>query len=58
MVAQLQSGVLLTREGTGHPSYFTSRCVEDVVNAYLLDLALPSPDLVCDSTNGLFERIE
>jgi pimeloyl-ACP methyl ester carboxylesterase len=57
MVAQLQSGVLLTREGTGHPSYFTSRCVEDAVNAYLLDLELPSPDLVCDSTNGLFERV-
>jgi pimeloyl-ACP methyl ester carboxylesterase len=56
MAAQLQSGVLLTREGTGHPSYFFSACVEDVVNAYLLDLTLPLPGFVCPSTGGIFER--
>lgn len=56
MAGQLASGVLLRRDGTGHPSYFESRCVEDAVNAYLLDLTLPEPGMVCDSTGGLRER--
>jgi hypothetical protein len=56
MAAQLDSGVLLTREGAGHPSYFASACVEEAVNAYLLDLSLPPPSLVCPSIDGLFER--
>ena len=47
MAASLESGVLLRHDGTGHPSYFTSACVEEAVNAYLLDLALPPPGLVC-----------
>jgi hypothetical protein len=47
---------MLTREGTGHPSYFLSACVEDAVNAYLVDLTLPAPGLVCPSTGGLLER--
>jgi hypothetical protein len=57
MASQLSSGVLLTREGTGHPSYFHSACVEDAVNVYLRDLTLPEPGLVCDSSGGLFERM-
>jgi pimeloyl-ACP methyl ester carboxylesterase len=56
MAGQLASAVLLTRDGTGHPSYFHSACVEDAVNAYLLDLTLPAPRLVCPSTGGLLER--
>ena len=56
MAGQLESGVLLRRDGTGHPSFFTSACVEEVVNAYLLELALPDPALVCPSTGGLLER--
>jgi pimeloyl-ACP methyl ester carboxylesterase len=55
MVAQLESGVLLIRDGTGHPSYFNSACVVDAVNAYLVDLTLPATGTVCDSTGGLFE---
>jgi pimeloyl-ACP methyl ester carboxylesterase len=57
MAASLESGVLLRHDGTGHPSYFTSACVEDAVNAYLLGLSLPAPDLVCTSGNGLFDRL-
>jgi pimeloyl-ACP methyl ester carboxylesterase len=57
MAANLESGVLLRHNGTGHPSYFTSACVEDAVNAYLLDLALPDPNLVCEQGNGLFDRL-
>jgi hypothetical protein len=54
MAGQLESGVLLRREGTGHPSYFESACVVEAVNAYLIDLTLPPPDLICPSTGGLF----
>jgi pimeloyl-ACP methyl ester carboxylesterase len=57
MAASLESGVLLRHDGTGHPSYFTSACVEDAVNAYLLGLSLPAQDLVCTSGNGLFDRL-
>jgi pimeloyl-ACP methyl ester carboxylesterase len=56
MAAQLESGLLLTREGSGHPSYFGSLCVENAVNAYLVDLTLPAPGTTCDSTGGLRER--
>jgi pimeloyl-ACP methyl ester carboxylesterase len=56
IASQMESGVLLTREGTGHPSFFFSSCVEDAVNVYLRDLTLPEPGLICDSTDGLFER--
>jgi pimeloyl-ACP methyl ester carboxylesterase len=57
MAASLESGVLLRHDGTGHPSYLISGCVEDAVNAYLLELTLPPPDLVCESGNGLFDRL-
>jgi hypothetical protein len=54
MAAQLDSGVLLTREGAGHPSYVLSACVAEAVNAYLVDLSFPPPGLVCPTTDGLF----
>ena len=57
MAGQLESGVLLRREGTGHPSYFESACVVEAVNAYLTDLTLPPPDLICPSTGGLFAGV-
>jgi pimeloyl-ACP methyl ester carboxylesterase len=56
MAAQLESGVLLTRDGPGHPSYLLSACVEEVVNAFLIELTLPNPGTVCPSTDGLFAR--
>ena len=57
MAASLESGVLLTRDGPGHPSYLLSSCVEDAVNAFLIDRSLPEPGLVCPSTSGLFARL-
>lgn len=57
LAGQLESGVLLRREGTGHPSYWNSACVTDAINAYLIDLSLPPTDLICPSTGGLFEGI-
>jgi pimeloyl-ACP methyl ester carboxylesterase len=57
MASALESGVLLRRDGAGHPSYVLSSCVEDVVNAFLVDLTLPEPGLVCPSVDGIFERV-
>lgn len=51
---QLEGSVLLTREGSGHTSYFLSRCVVEAVDAYLLELTLPEPGTVCDSAGGIF----
>jgi pimeloyl-ACP methyl ester carboxylesterase len=47
VASNLEQGVLLTREGTGHVAYFSSSCVRGVVDAYLFDLALPAPGTVC-----------
>ena len=57
MAGQLESAVLLRREGSGHPSYWNSACVLDAVNAYLRDLTLPPPELICPSTGGVFEGV-
>jgi pimeloyl-ACP methyl ester carboxylesterase len=54
MTGQLESAVLLRREGSGHPSYWNSACVLEAVNAYLRELTLPPPDLICPSTGGVF----
>ncbi len=44
---QLETGVLLTYNGTGHTSYGLDPCVDDVVDAYLIDLELPAEDIEC-----------
>lgn len=43
----LETGVLLTYNGTGHTSYGLHQCVDDVVDAYLIDLSVPSGDIEC-----------
>jgi pimeloyl-ACP methyl ester carboxylesterase len=46
---QLESGVILTRDGEGHLAYrYGSECIDGAVEAYLLDLALPAEGLVCE----------
>jgi len=44
---QLESGLLITREGEGHTGYLDSQCVEDAVDAYLLKLTVPKDGLTC-----------
>lgn len=45
---QLASGVLLTYRGEGHTIYAQgSACVDEVVNAYLLNLAVPAAGAAC-----------
>ena len=43
----LETGVLLTYNGTGHTSYGLDQCVDDVVDAYLIDLSVPPDDIEC-----------
>ena len=43
----LETGVLLTYNGTGHTSYGQDPCVDEVVDNYLIDLVLPSEDTEC-----------
>jgi pimeloyl-ACP methyl ester carboxylesterase len=43
----LDDAVLLTYEGEGHTSYGSSRCVDDAVTGYLLDLSVPAEGTVC-----------
>nr|BFF16590.1 hypothetical protein GCM10025730_01110 [Promicromonospora thailandica] len=49
MAERLDDAVLLTREGVGHTSYGTSGpCVDDAVDAVLIDGILPEDGTVCD----------
>jgi pimeloyl-ACP methyl ester carboxylesterase len=44
---ELDSGVLVTREGQGHTAYLVSSCVQRAVDAYLLGLTVPKTGLTC-----------
>jgi pimeloyl-ACP methyl ester carboxylesterase len=48
LAGQLDSSVLITREGEGHTSYADSACVEKAVDAYLLELKTPKEGLTCE----------
>ncbi len=45
---QLESGILVTHRGEGHTIYAQGdKCIDDVVNAYLLNLAVPAEGISC-----------
>lgn len=45
---QLSSGILITRVGEGHTGFNKGNaCVDDAVNAYLIDGVVPGGDLTC-----------
>jgi pimeloyl-ACP methyl ester carboxylesterase len=46
---EIPNSVLLTREGNGHTSYFSSTCAQYTEDRYLVDLAVPSENTVCKS---------
>jgi hypothetical protein len=50
LASQLDSGVLLTRDGDGHTSYFSSTCVDTWVDQYLMTLRTPPKGTVCQSS--------
>ncbi len=43
----LESGVLLTVESEGHTAYGSNQCATEVIDAYLIDLAVPDPGTRC-----------
>lgn len=47
LASQLESAVLVTREGEGHTGYLDSVCVQRAVNAYLVSLEVPEDGLRC-----------
>lgn len=49
VASQLPRGVLLTRVGFGHTSYFASGCVRSDVDNYLITLGLPAAGSRCPS---------
>lgn len=54
----LPSSVLLTHEGDGHTVYLSgNRCVDEVVNAYLLTLATPEDGGICARGSSGLPRI-
>ncbi|MGH7764817.1 MAG: alpha/beta hydrolase [Candidatus Dormibacteraceae bacterium] len=46
---QIDGSVLLTRQGNGHVSYFSSACSLAAENAYLSSLTLPAVGTVCSN---------
>jgi pimeloyl-ACP methyl ester carboxylesterase len=49
LASQLDSGVLLTRDGDGHTAYFDSTCIQSWADRYLTTLATPPIRTVCQS---------
>jgi hypothetical protein len=49
LASQLDSGILLTRDGDGHTAYFSSTCIQNWVDSYLQTLATPPKGTVCQS---------
>ncbi|KAA9374319.1 alpha/beta hydrolase [Microbispora cellulosiformans] len=47
LAGQLRTGVLLTLAGEGHGAYGQSHCIDDRVNAYLLEGRVPAKDTRC-----------
>jgi pimeloyl-ACP methyl ester carboxylesterase len=47
MADDLQSGVLLTWQGSGHTAYPKTPCITSAVDAYLIDLKAPDDGLTC-----------
>jgi len=47
LAKELESGVLITRQGDGHTGYRDNTCVRRAVDAYLLDLTAPKDGLTC-----------
>jgi hypothetical protein len=48
---QLSHGVLLTRTGDGHTSYFVSSCIQKWVDRYFVTRKTPPPGTVCRSSS-------
>jgi pimeloyl-ACP methyl ester carboxylesterase len=54
MSEQIAHARLLKRNGYGHISYDKSRCVQQYVDSYLVNLTLPPPGTVCPTDPDLY----
>ncbi len=52
LTSQLRGSELVTRTGDGHTGYFSSTCVQALVDTYLDSGERPPAGTVCASTNG------
>ncbi len=50
VAGQLESGVLLTREGVGHTSLNDSECIERSIVTYIITLQAPPKGVTCPTT--------
>jgi len=51
---ELDSGVLLVREGEGHTAYFAfNPCINEIVDAYLVDGTVPDEETTCSESGEL-----
>ncbi|MEV0890258.1 alpha/beta hydrolase [Promicromonospora sp. NPDC050262] len=58
MTERLEDAVLLTRTGVGHTSYRTSGpCIDDAVDAALIDGVLPAEGTVCEAVPAGTTRV-
>ena len=49
LAQQLDSAILISRDGDGHTGYnMGNDCVDDVIEAYLIDGDVPAADVTCD----------
>ena len=47
-LSQLESGILVTREGDGHTAFNQgNECVDAAVEQYLIDGVVPAADVTC-----------
>jgi len=52
LASQLESGVLVTNDQEGHTAYRSgSNCIDEMVNAYLIDLTAPEDGKRCGNAN-------
>jgi hypothetical protein len=45
---QLESGILVTRQGDGHTSFHFSDCISEIATSYLLTLQTPADGTTCN----------
>ncbi len=51
MAADLGNAVVLTWEGDGHTAFPKTKCVNDAVSRYLVDLEAPAADTICPAAD-------
>lgn len=56
--ANISGSRLLVRQGEGHVSYDKSRCIQQKVDRYLIDLQLPPQGALCNTDSDLYPPLD